>query len=97
MVAQGNQGQANPAIAVRTNFNPLAAWSPEVTTGADGKAALDRAFALLAGTPDAPRIEEAKTYLAIARASDEINVRTMAENLLRTLDPQLTAAAETTP
>ncbi len=65
--------------------------------GGDGKAALDRAFALLAGTPDAARIEEAKTYLAIARASDEINVRTMAENLLRTLDPQLTAAAETTP
>ncbi|HVK78690.1 MAG TPA: DUF6049 family protein, partial [Kofleriaceae bacterium] len=35
------QPQGNPAIAVRTNFNPLAAWSPEVTTGADGRATLD--------------------------------------------------------
>ena len=29
---------AGPAIAIRSDFNPLAAFSPTVTTGADGKA-----------------------------------------------------------
>ena len=62
----------------------------------DSKAALDLAFALLSGTPDAAEIEEAKAYLRIAAASEELNVRTMAENVLRTLDPQLTASAEST-
>ncbi len=40
-VADAAPQQANQAIAVRTNFNPLAVWSPELTTGADGKATLD--------------------------------------------------------
>ena len=30
--------QPQPGIAVRTNFNPLAAFSPAITTGADGRA-----------------------------------------------------------
>ena len=30
-----------PPIAIRTNFNPLAAFSPSVKTGADGKATVD--------------------------------------------------------
>jgi alpha-2-macroglobulin len=34
------QPQPQPAIAVRTNFNPLAAFAPEVKTGGDGRAAL---------------------------------------------------------
>ncbi len=32
------QPGAAPAIAIRSNFNPLAAFSPQVTTDADGKA-----------------------------------------------------------
>jgi hypothetical protein len=65
--------------------------------GGDAKAALDLAFALLSGTPEAAEIEEAKGYLEVAAASDTLNIRTMAENLLRTLEPQLTASTETTP
>lgn len=61
----------------------------------DSKAALDLAFALLGGAPDPAEIDQAKGYLKIAALSDTLNVRTMAENLLRTLDPQLTAATET--
>ncbi|WP_055048766.1 hypothetical protein [Devosia sp. A16] len=64
--------------------------------GGDAKAALDLAFALLSGTPEPAQIEEAKGYLKLAAASDTLNVRTMAENLLRTLSPQLTASTETT-
>lgn len=65
--------------------------------GGDAKAALDLAFALLSGTPEPAEIEEAKGYLKVAAASETLNVRTMAENLLRTLEPQLTASTETTP
>lgn len=63
--------------------------------GGDAKAALDLAFALLSGTPEPAEIEEAKGYLKVAAASDTLNIRTMAENLLRTLEPQLTASTET--
>lgn len=63
--------------------------------GGDSKAALDLAFALLAGTPEPAEIEEAKGYLKVAAASETLNIRTMAENLLRTLEPQLTASTET--
>ncbi len=38
---QGQPVGSGGAIAVRTNFDPLAAFSPEVKTGADGKAAVD--------------------------------------------------------
>ncbi len=38
---QAGQAPATAAIAVRTNFEPLAAFSPEVRTGADGKAAVE--------------------------------------------------------
>src|SRR6185503_9625756 len=39
---QGSASQpANTAIAIRANFNPLAAFSPAVKTGADGKAVVD--------------------------------------------------------
>lgn len=65
--------------------------------GGDAKAALDLAFVLLSGTPDAAKIDEAKGYLKVAAASDALNIRTMAENLLRTLEPQLTASTETSP
>lgn len=61
----------------------------------DAKASLDLAFALLSGTPEPAKIEEAKGYLKIAAASETLNIRTMAENLLRTLEPQLTASTET--
>lgn len=61
----------------------------------DAKAALDLAFVLLTGTPAPAEIEEAKGYLKIAAASETLNIRTMAENLLRTLEPQLTASTET--
>lgn len=63
--------------------------------GGDAKAALDLAFALLAGAPDPAKIDEAKGYLKVAAATETLNIRTMAENLLRTLEPQLTAATET--
>jgi TPR repeat protein len=63
--------------------------------GGDSKAALDLAFALLAGQPEPAEIEAAKGYLKIAAASETLNIRTMAENLLRTLEPQLTASTET--
>lgn len=61
----------------------------------DSKAALDIAFVLLTGTPDATSIEIARAYLKIAATSDTLNVRTMAENLLRSLDTQRTASTET--
>lgn len=61
----------------------------------DTKAALDLAFALLTGVPDATEIERAKGYLKIAATSQTLNIRTMAENVLRTLEPQLTASTET--
>jgi hypothetical protein len=65
--------------------------------GGDAKAALDLAFVLLSGTPEPAEIEAAKGYLKVAAASETLNIRTMAENLLRTLEPQLTASTETTP
>ena len=37
-----------------------------------------------------------KELQKIAKASDELNVRTMAEHVLRNLEPQLTASAEST-
>ncbi|MDC9824266.1 hypothetical protein PRN20_11005 [Devosia sp. ZB163] len=61
----------------------------------DSKAALDLAFELLSGTPDADEIDKARGYLRIAATSETLNIRTMAENILRTLDPQLTASTET--
>ncbi len=41
--AGGKDGQAQPTtpIAIRTNFNPLAAFVPGVKTGGDGKAVVD--------------------------------------------------------
>jgi TPR repeat protein len=63
--------------------------------GGDAKAALDLAFVLLAGVPEPAENEEAKGYLKIAATSETLNIRTMAENLLRTLEPQLTASTET--
>lgn len=80
-------------------FGPNAARADELLVasaeGGDSKAALDLAFALLAGVPEPAEIEQAKGYLKIAAASDTLNIRTMAENLLRTLEPQLTASTET--
>ena len=38
---QGGQVPGGAAIAVRTKFDPLAAFSPQVKTGADGRAAVD--------------------------------------------------------
>jgi TPR repeat protein len=61
----------------------------------DSKAALDLAFALLSGVPGPAETEQAKGYLKIAATSETLNIRTMAENILRTLEPQLTASTET--
>jgi hypothetical protein len=61
----------------------------------DSKAALDRAFQLLSGAPEPAEIEQARGYLEIAAASETLNVRTMAENILRTLQPQVAASTET--
>jgi alpha-2-macroglobulin len=36
-----DDGDANKAIAIRSNFNPLAAFSPTVKTGADGRATVE--------------------------------------------------------
>ncbi|HET9990990.1 MAG TPA: DUF6049 family protein, partial [Kofleriaceae bacterium] len=38
---EAQQPQPNTPIAIRTNFNPLAAFAPAVKTGADGKATVD--------------------------------------------------------
>jgi uncharacterized protein YfaS (alpha-2-macroglobulin family) len=38
---EGGESGANPAIALRTNFNPLAAFSPAVHTDASGKATVE--------------------------------------------------------
>ncbi|HUQ06445.1 MAG TPA: alpha-2-macroglobulin family protein, partial [Kofleriaceae bacterium] len=40
-VTLGGLAQPPPPIAVRTNFDPLAAFAPEVKTGADGRASVD--------------------------------------------------------
>ncbi len=38
---RAESGEATTAIAIRSNFNPLAAFSPSVKTGADGKATVE--------------------------------------------------------
>ncbi len=38
---QDEQQPQQPAIAIRSNFNPLAAFAPAVQTGADGRAVVD--------------------------------------------------------
>ena len=64
----------------------------------DARAALDLAYATLAGVPDPARIEAAKGYLTIAAKSDDLSIRTQAENILRGLEPGqpqiLTVASE---
>src|SRR5258705_7724908 len=40
-LAPGQAQAQNPAVAVRTNFNPLAAFSPTVKTNGDGRATVD--------------------------------------------------------
>jgi uncharacterized protein YfaS (alpha-2-macroglobulin family) len=40
-VAQASSEPANKPIAIRSNFNPLAAFAPAVKTGTDGKAVVD--------------------------------------------------------
>ena len=62
----------------------------------DSKAALDLAYALLTGVPEAEKVEEARGYLQIAALSETLSIRTIAENLLRDLDSQpITVATET--
>lgn len=62
----------------------------------DSQAALDLAVSLLSGRPTAEATERAKTYLLIAAASETLGIRTMAENLLRGLEPaQVTLVSET--
>jgi TPR repeat protein len=67
----------------------------------DAKAALDLAYAALTGVPNPAKIEFAKTYLAIAAKSEDLSIRTQAENILRGLTPGqppvLTVASETSP
>ena len=66
----------------------------EAAKAGDTKAALDLAYALLTGVPEPTEIEEAKGYLKIAALSETLSIRTVAENLLRNLDP-ITVATET--
>jgi TPR repeat protein len=65
----------------------------------DTKAALDLAYATLKGVPNPAKIEAAKGYLTIAAKSDDLSIRTQAENILRGLTPGqpqiLTVASET--
>jgi hypothetical protein len=67
--------------------------------GGDAEAALDLAYATLAGVPNPAKIELAKGYLKIAAAAEELSIRTQAENILRGLEPGqpqiLTIASET--
>ena len=67
--APGPQPGNTGAIAVRTNMNPLAAFSPEVKTGADGQASvaltLDNLKAAFAGESQANR-----RYLYFAKVAD---------------------------
>ena len=69
--------------------------------GGDAKAALDLAYALLAGTPAPHKIEMAKGYLQVAAQAENLSIRTQAENILRGLEPGqpsiLTVASEATP
>jgi TPR repeat protein len=66
----------------------------------DTEAALDLAYAMLAGVPNPARIEAAKGYLKIAVTAENLSIRTQAENILRGLEPGqpsiLTVALETT-
>jgi TPR repeat protein len=67
--------------------------------GGDAKAALDLAYTMLQGTPALDKVEQAKGYLKIAAAADDLSIRTQAENILRGLEPGqppiLTVASET--
>ena len=53
----------------------------------DARAALDLAIALLSGAPDTDARTRATHYLELAAKSETLNIRTLAENLLRTLQP----------
>jgi TPR repeat protein len=59
----------------------------------DAKAALDLALKLMSGTPDESKRAKARAYLEAAAKAEDLSVRTMAENLLRTLEPQSVADA----
>ena len=87
--------------AAPTPHPPTATQAPSTATEVEATPTREQAepeagIELLSGTPGPAEIDEAKAYLAIAKASDELNVRTMAENVLRNLEPQLTASAEST-
>jgi hypothetical protein len=60
----------------------------------DTRAAFDLAVSLLGGTPDDAAKAKAKDLLLIAATSETLSIQTMAENMLRYLDPTLTASTE---
>jgi hypothetical protein len=82
-----------------TPFGPQPEKAQELLVAAadagDSKAAFDLAVSLLGGTLDPAAKEKARTMLEVAAASEDLSIRTMAENMLRNLYPQLTASTET--
>lgn len=59
--------------------------------GGDAQAALDLAIAYLSGTPDDAARAKAAHYLELAARSDVLSIKTLAQNLLRSLEPTPTA------
>jgi TPR repeat protein len=55
--------------------------------GGDAQAALDLAIACLSGTPDDAARAKAAHYLELAARSDVLSIKTLAQNLLRSLEP----------
>ncbi len=67
----------------------------------DAGAALDLAYAALRGNPTPEQVEQARAWLQIAVAAEDLSIRTQAENILRSLEPGqapiLTVVSELTP
>lgn len=104
LAAAGDAAARDGLISIYTRgtpFGPQPEKAQDLLVAAadagDSKAAFDLAVSLLSGTPEPADREKAKAMLQVALASEELNIRTMAENMLRYLDPQLTASTETVP
>jgi TPR repeat protein len=101
LAAEGNADARDGLIAMYRSGVPFGAHPERAdellaasADAGDGKAAFDLAVALLSGAPAPEQIDRARGYLEVAALSETLNIRTMAENMLRNLEPQRTASTE---
>lgn len=107
--AEGGETVARDALVAMYRkgrpFGPQAEKADALLVAAaeagDAKAALDLAYAALKGMPTPEQVEQARAWLQIALTSEDLSIRTQAENILRGLEPGqapvLTVVSELTP